>query len=389
MKRFIVMRFLIAFYTSFFGMHTASAFEDHLLPSEYLVDVRNFGAVGDGQTDDTAAIQAAVDSMLNTGGDVLMHGEFLSGAVAFPSIPQWLRIHLDGTWTLKEDSTLVVPPYVWINGRGGTTIPSQGTLKPQAEITASHSGPAVKMTGSGPKGISNLSVGNYGSGPAILLQNGMSFVLDNVYAAAVNSYALRLDGASSVAVSHCIFGVSPDGEAEASIYITTSSDSPERESGNVSIDRCLISSKGILIAAERPVSEQSFFNFSSIVYENGRSPFFTLDGTNGSVRYVTLDKAQIADAVGAPSFIEVRGPEGGVADVAFKDIQIHAPAGDRSGASAGSFVGGGSIKGLNVYVGLPAYDFSSSDIGTQMSEDSTVIRNGEFITEFNWYLYDE
>jgi polygalacturonase len=42
--------------------------------SGLLVDVRDKGAKGDGQSDDTAAIQAAVDAVAGTGGTVLVPG---------------------------------------------------------------------------------------------------------------------------------------------------------------------------------------------------------------------------------------------------------------------------------------------------------------------------
>ncbi len=45
-------------------------------------DVREFGAVGDGKTDDTLAVQAAIDSCSITGGKVLFPpGDYLTGMI--------------------------------------------------------------------------------------------------------------------------------------------------------------------------------------------------------------------------------------------------------------------------------------------------------------------
>lgn len=381
MKNLIVCS-AVVFLFLLFAAQTARAFEDHLLPSGYLVDVRDFGALGNGYADDTNAIQAAVNSIRTKGGDILMRGNFNSNAIKFPSITQWIRIHLDGSWKLKFGQTLVIPPFVWINGRGGTGITTQGTLKPQAAISATHSAPVVRMTGSGPKGMSNMMVINNGSGPAILLQSGILFTLENIFAVSPNAPALKLDGAVLVDIRYATFGVSPNGSAKGSVEITTTSQSPNSQSGIIDMDRCLVSSKGIVIAAERPVSDQSFMNFSSIVYESGANPFFTLDGTKGIVQYITLDKVQLADNVSVPSFIHVLGPQGSVASVSFEDSAVYTPINNSSGAPPISFVGGGSIKGLNVYIGLPTYDSKPEDLGTQKSSDTTIIRDGEFVTEF-------
>lgn len=64
-----------------------------------ICDVRDFGAVGDGKTKDTRAIQAAVDKCADKKGTVLLrNGTFLSGTIVLRS---HIKFHIDITATLK------------------------------------------------------------------------------------------------------------------------------------------------------------------------------------------------------------------------------------------------------------------------------------------------
>ncbi len=67
--------------------------------SSLAVDVKNKGAKGDGQTDDTAAIQLAIEQVAGTGGTVLVpHGTYMVDAAGENSI------------TLKNDMVLKLSP---------------------------------------------------------------------------------------------------------------------------------------------------------------------------------------------------------------------------------------------------------------------------------------
>ena len=61
-------------------------------------DVRDFGAKGDGETKDTAAIQRAIDAANEAGGGevLLPKGVYLSGSVFLKTLPTTMR------WTLRR-----------------------------------------------------------------------------------------------------------------------------------------------------------------------------------------------------------------------------------------------------------------------------------------------
>ncbi len=95
---------------AFLAPPTHAAGSDACAPapsSSLVVNVRDKGAKGDGKTDDTAAVQAAIDQVAGTGGTVLVpSGTYMIDAAADP------RLSLKGDMTLKlaEDATLKAIP---------------------------------------------------------------------------------------------------------------------------------------------------------------------------------------------------------------------------------------------------------------------------------------
>lgn len=330
----------------------------------HFVNVRDFGAVGNGIADDTAAIQAAVNSVRSKGGSILMKGDFLSGGISFPSAAGWIRIELDGTWKLKPGKTLVITPYVWLNGRGGAKTAVPWSYKPQAQIIpSSRNVPTVRMTGTVPKKLSNiLIVGSIG--PAILMEKGNFFTLDNVSTRAADvstAYALRLSAAAWVEIKHSSFE-SPRG-AGGGILISQSRTEHSRIIG-----------KGIRVAPASSVPDQNM-RFENVVHHSATTPSFTLDSTGGVISHITIDSFRLIPEAAGP-FIEVRGPqnaepEGSLQDRRVRNVSIE------STPFYSPLVAGGSVKGLNLY-GVTGHE----NLGTQRLEEATIIRGGEFIGRF-------
>ncbi|GLQ87357.1 hypothetical protein GCM10007898_09230 [Dyella flagellata] len=67
-----------------------------------VVNVRNFGAMGNGATDDTAAIQAAINALPSTGGTVVVpDGTYMINALKGISLRSHTRLHLFGSAYLQ------------------------------------------------------------------------------------------------------------------------------------------------------------------------------------------------------------------------------------------------------------------------------------------------
>lgn len=78
------------------------------------VSVRDFGAVGDGATDDTAAIQAAIDSLGAAGGTV--------------TIPNGARCLVDGANLLVRRNVSLVGPHQFMGSPGNNTFAPYGSI---------------------------------------------------------------------------------------------------------------------------------------------------------------------------------------------------------------------------------------------------------------------
>lgn len=129
---------------------------------EGLVDVRDFGAVGNGTTDDTAAVQAAVAALPRTGAILLIpQGNYLvSGPTRLPSY---------ATVDLRGATILAAPAPSWPSGAVGSVFVSNGT-----DITV------VGGNFSYPVGTANFGKG--GVAHILVFENGASNILvaDNI-----------------------------------------------------------------------------------------------------------------------------------------------------------------------------------------------------------------
>ncbi len=104
---------------SFFAHVSASLFNVSAAPS-VRVSVRDFGAVGDGKTPDTAAIQKALDTVVGKGGGevLLPAGRYLSGGLVMKS---HTTLHLEADATLLGSSNRDDYPIVQARWEGSET----------------------------------------------------------------------------------------------------------------------------------------------------------------------------------------------------------------------------------------------------------------------------
>jgi hypothetical protein len=162
------------------------------------IDVRKFGAVGDGITDDTGAIQAALDyaAASHSGGNKPRRVFIPEGSYLISSIVVKVQTHLYGAGGSTSPST----------HKGSTwLIQKPGTNKDLVKIDSTISGTAhwIKISDIGLYGDSSAT---YGNGILCRNQTGEGFVIERVMAANLSGSGLKfLGGSVPLIVSDCHF----------------------------------------------------------------------------------------------------------------------------------------------------------------------------------------
>lgn len=131
--------------------------------ADFYVMPQDFGAVGDGVTDDTAAIQAAIDAVCDSAGAHYRKTIMFKG----------------GEYIISD--TILLRPYVKIVGTYGNTLIRSNMTKP---MFAASGGSVTRTSGVHLSGLqmTNTSKNNAG-GVGILMRNACEWVVEDLYIA--------------------------------------------------------------------------------------------------------------------------------------------------------------------------------------------------------------
>jgi len=147
--------------------------------NECCISVKDFGAKGDGVTDDTIAIQAAITSLQTTG-----------GCVCIPT----------GTYVVSN--TITIPSKVSVTGSGTASTVISATL------AMTNLQDVFYANGSSFVSLSNLSIlgntnGTNGAGSGIHLKSGSNNKVSNVYIENTTQAGIRLEEQNDSSVTLC------------------------------------------------------------------------------------------------------------------------------------------------------------------------------------------
>jgi hypothetical protein len=289
---------------------TSRAFVNKQKLNEYF-DPRDFGAVADGVTDDTAAIQAAINALPADGGAVRLTGNYKCGALTF-SATGHIELQLDGvltlttTLTLTQDTTLrgIAPKIRDQFGRG-----SLARINPPAGNI-----PTLRLTGSRNHIIEDIRIENH-EGVGIELDGettlGALCILRRVTCSAkpgtATALPLKVKTWFWLWVEGCSFYSWP-GCAGHSILFTQDNITSGGYTGLCFVFDTILNSHGIGIKSSTDAL-MCPFEFRRIGYENCLTDGITIENTSGSfISHITLDDFELQDPINAVSLVKTIGP---------------------------------------------------------------------------------
>ena len=290
-------------------------------------DVRAYGAKGDGVTDDTAAIQNAINALGVNGGTIFMPGTYKFGALTLPALNNALVFLVKGEWVLT--STFNMPDHVAVIGQGGGQPAQFQRINNIAEINASNvaNGTGIYITGDNDHLLKNLRIVG-ATGKDIFADGsqtlGALLEMDNVDAEVSSAGAIPFydDTFFWVWAKNCVFN-SETQNGGPSMYFTSHNTAYQGYAGEVYISDTMLSYQGVEIA---PVSASSMnnenFSFRNMMYENGFSDFLIINTPSYPVKRLTLDNVEIQDErAGGITYVNNQG-SGTVADLVLRNCTL-------------------------------------------------------------------
>jgi hypothetical protein len=328
-------------------------------------DVKAYGAVGDGITDDTAAFQAAADACVAAKGGTVYVPPASDGTKHYVVVGPLTLTTPGGFCVLQLAGNIALG-----NTTGNTlTIPRRWAVigianqnqnhalfgaKPQAYISAHASmgpDPIIKVTG-GPAYLANLRI-QTAKGDGIILDPtvGSHIYLDNVHVTAYGNGTgspLVMNSGMWVYVQHSGFGINPGTNANPNILITPATDSV----GPVYFDDIGLSRSSIQLKSTASVAV-NLIHIRDVVQEDGDRAPIELDTSAGaSVVQLVLENVDIADpTVQKLPLIDFLNTTGGTVN----DVMVRGPIGAQGGIvrfASGATANCDHIAGL--YVDLPS-----------------------------------
>ncbi|MBI5004346.1 tail fiber domain-containing protein [Candidatus Kaiserbacteria bacterium] len=330
---------------------TTRSVQDKLIET---ISVKDFGAKGDGVTDDTAAFQAAFDSM-PAGGVVFVPrstGNYKVGALTLATKTGWTTLKLQGNLTLT--SPLILPNDYAVIGEAGSDG-TQFSTAPSALINASGLGTSavIQIIGRMHVLIENVTIGHYliTGNIGILVQGSNDVRLNNVNivfgegATSGSGIVIRDSWGVFIHGGH-INAASTNADPAIVVTGTGTSTNTNYTSYGIYIREMTLAGRGIRFRRDAGASSAGPWMqpivIEDLLYESGNESPITFDTSSGAgIVGVTLNRIWPADSVAVFPLITVIGN-------AVYEVEVNQPI-----QATGTIVGGGTIRGLYIRSATP------------------------------------
>lgn len=315
-------------------------------------DIRAFGAVGNGTTDDTAAVQQALNAAANNGGGIVYvpKGEYRVGNLIFPpNGGHWVVIQMDGSFYLTQTLQMNQRAYAIIGRTGGIFVAFQ--QEPSAQIFFDPSvNPIIHVTAN-PVYLEGLTM-NYMVGDGILATDGsVNLTLKRIFidcgGFTTGCVPLRVEN------SQYSFGLYVDQSALLSGQAPGAHSIVLKNYSIVSIKDTMLGEGGIYASAPN-APETSGYDFEHVVYEGGHDPFLQIDNTQAYFAGINLKFVEIADPNVWPNYVIDSSGGGHTDDVSIEFIH---------GSWAELVTGNSAIRGLQAMPASTTSEASMSFLG--------------------------
>lgn len=301
-------------------------------------DVRNYGAVGDGEADDTVPIQEAINACAANGGGVVYipTGVFKIGNLLFPpNGDHWVVIWMDGSLYLTETLEMNGRAYALV-GRSGSVFNAFQELPSVAVLFDKTVNPVMRISNA-PIYLEGINLKGF-QGDGIVATDGACELYINrtqltCYGTSADVVPLRVEN------STYSFGLYIQDSVLQAPILDGAHSLVLKNYSIVRIQDSTLIGGGIFMSAEG--IEAANYSFENVLYENGYTPFLQIDNSGAWFTGITLDHIEMADPAVFPAYLLDNFGTGETAGVLMTMAR---------NAGGNAMVSGNSpIKGLYVY----------------------------------------
>jgi Pectate lyase superfamily protein len=274
------------------------------------INVKSFGAVGDGVTDDTPAVEQAIQAAVNRGGqggNVVYFPPakqyYLASPLVLPDANGWTTLFLDGP--VRLDHTLEMKSFYVIRGNSGGSRQAFSTV-PLGQILTPYNGePTIHINATDVR-IQNIQMQYVRDGSdGIVIEQSANVDLDNVFVDMdsnnVTGHALVIRGG----FGYRVIGGSYNAPGTSSILI--GSDARCNSTGIMSFKNVFLGDHGISL--EPQCAPLTMLTFEGILYESAQDALLTIQPTgDGQIDGVRVLDSTMADELSPkPPLIQNKG----------------------------------------------------------------------------------